>query len=1627
MVRRRIRTPKARSLSPARLLGAIAGAPAGSRRTRRGTVLIIVIGALALLSVITIAYVTVGKGDRRTAHVVRRDADVDEVVDRFVDYVTRDVIGADIFSIYKSAPQNVQESGFVREGWDYPSTPWLAVSDDPALGGGPGIPNDAVGFTAAGTIPASVDPTNINDLDDLASFPGSDPWLASTEPTWINYDLDAPTDPDRPYLDTRDWLHISNIAPDGRFVNLYNLRGNFDALHGRPQPADVAPRLGEGLTLFDDQGRSYNAIFGSYPSTSSTRYDDQPARLNFPAHWDSGQKFAFRPARDIANGPDVPEYLPYQWADADGDGFFDSRWQALVDASDPDNPISIIPNSTQFRWFFATRIVDLSAYLNVNTATNILRTPGRPDRNYAIGASPADVDLYRLLFGIDTYEQLGDGFTVDLEIPESFETVDGQPSVMSFYRDDLDATKAGTDARYAYSAIWRSIEENDVPDVDDPAQIVNPNAKTRFNHYRKYGGYFEDVGLSVPPFGGQESYGLAGYFGIDDQFELMTRHGANDDTQVSRLEQAAGGRSPDPAERWYSPLRDNWPTTLELGFIDNQNANGALGEGDGFADPDALLKYQWDPRHRLTVVSGARSLRTEPIRRNPNLIQNPPVEYEDFVRESMLGLDRGVPDLPVDAFGALLLASGDNGALPQPAALYRSYARALAPYLAELEPNDWQTPVGSPLATTAYGDDPTFALLAAAHRTANAVDAFDEDRAGQHQATRGPSAFTVALSADTEILNAPTMKYPWPLLDLGRAELAPSRNDLPVFDTLGAVNVFGIEAQPFVTEVASMLLYADTPNSNGGDKDWADPPPPGSPPGFEAEPEPITINGATDSTNADYVMQALIFQLHNPFDEDVNLTSLDAGDGVSVGSDQFLYYIEYAGNHYKLVDREITTGLGDGGNASGLTSVVLEPGETRTFFILSEDFDEIVARWNKHATVSSEAVKDWIEDQISIRIDDDGDGNADTTEPPIYIEAFEPTTGASLDPPANFFGGVGINDGAEVRLWRRMTSTLETQANDTQNDLLADRMHKDDMKDVLDRSFSGNQEIGGTLGLDEGLPNPGDNTGYTILLWGSVRRPNDPAATEPPLGAIPAFCIERRQGKGTSLNVTDTDGISSGSLHKSDFVGDENNGFEEFDDFVTGAGGLGGGGGQNDDVIIDSVTTEPKRKTGDSIDTIAGGSKLGIPYTRLYPQIHINNEEWTADPDNNANSGDEILRLRLGDMLLPLAVGPTFNPDDPQITGPDTSPGWITLSEVLCSSLGYDGGFGGGAGAYVHPYDDLHTRTDRANLLLDAYVPFDDANGDGVFDPMNEVRREPAVPLALNVLSAFRVIDPRFGSIVKPTYGAININTAPLAVLRCLPMLSPPIGFDPVLGQSLWWWDPANAQIHDYRSDIASTILAYRDKIAVWPRDVDNPNPNNALNFAENTVDDQGTAADTLTTEDPTDGLSREARTGIVGVRETPGFATIGEVMNARDFAFNPGLGGGGNAMYLAPHDIDRLGVDEAGGAIHQFTIDEPGVESTLFELDDDGIRDDGDEIDNDYDQKLAIANGLFNTISVRSDIYAVWFVVHGYQRSDVEGLRPEEPLVPSVARRYLMIVDRSNVTELGDKPRILAIKQLPL
>ena len=85
-----------------------------------------------------------------------------------------------------------------------------------------------------------------------------------------------------------------------------------------------------------------------------------------------------------------------------------------------------------------------------------------------------------------------------------------------------------------------------------------------------------------------------------------------------------------------------------------------------------------------------------------------------------------------------------------------------------------------------------------------------------------------------------------------------------------------------------------------------------------------------------------------------------------------------------------------------------------------------------------------------------------------------------------------------------------------------------------------------------------------------------------------------------------------------------------------------------------------------------------------------------------------------------------------------------------------------------------------------------------------------------------------------------------------------------------------------------------------------------------------------------------------------------------------------------------------------------------------------GPELANSYQDKLAIVNALTNTASVRSDVFTIYFLVHGYTPEDVD-VEDNQPLIPSVAKRFVMVVDRSNVVAPGDKPRILMLKEVPM
>jgi hypothetical protein len=423
----------------AAVLRGVSGAPAAWNRRSRGSFLVIVVGTLALLAVVMLVYVSVGNQDTRTKAALARRERLDDVPQQMADYLSVRIIGADALATYYDnsgirsgrADAPTDEPVLMREASDYGWTDWTRSSvtldratafnpvgsyvrlRDPAMGP-PSRENPDPAFT--GAPPARMQP--------------SDPWLASNEPTWLGFKPGgndfgaAPYDryAIEPAGAKKDWLHISNVAPDGKYVNLYNLApvvggrriGNLNAMPGFGTFAGdfgALPRLSEGLSLLsgnDNHGEvDNNGAAGSFTAWGSTV---TAANRDFPAYWSSWQRGAFRLAqenRGAANGPGTTYYLPYQWADADGDGMFDARWMQLTDSrgfdlsGDASRVLNLLESDGKFRYFFAVRIIDASGMVNVNTATDLAAAP---TSTHPVGLTPADVDLRRLLTLHDVYD-----------------------------------------------------------------------------------------------------------------------------------------------------------------------------------------------------------------------------------------------------------------------------------------------------------------------------------------------------------------------------------------------------------------------------------------------------------------------------------------------------------------------------------------------------------------------------------------------------------------------------------------------------------------------------------------------------------------------------------------------------------------------------------------------------------------------------------------------------------------------------------------------------------------------------------------------------------------------------------------------------------------------------------------------------------------------------------------------------------------------------------------------------------------------------------------------------------------------------------------------------------------------
>ncbi|MBX3316320.1 MAG: hypothetical protein KF902_05590 [Phycisphaeraceae bacterium] len=1510
------------------------------RSQRRGTFIVLVVGMLALMTILAVVYFSIGQSDARSSAAMVTASKRDDVAIAVRDHI-KTILADDVTASIdpgSGAIDRVQR--YQREAWDYPWTSpvWRTVSATPALR-----------FNPIGTR-------------------GDDPFLASSEPTILGT---GRTWSDEPlhfsYRSRRDWMHFSNIAPDGNYVNLYNLR-----------PSSAGGPSSGGFGATPTEMRRFVSLFDQNGNPGYARLDDDTTALDpeVPAHLSYRQRNAFRPLYDDRPYNDR-DYIPYSYADADGDGFVDSRWQELVNASNPTAaPTDLIRAADGRRYFVAARVVDLSGRINVNTATDFVNAPSNDS---PAGMSPADVDLRSILTMQDSYEVYATAFgspigshgTGDYRVwnPTDTTSVENYSALNSDF-----AYQVGIGG---YNALRLSLETSIVPPprtnlttfatqyLGDGAtgNRVMPNGLEREKSFLASGSGSTGATLLL------DGLAFSGGFGLSDLTELLTYRVANDPEQVSILESALGGRFPEAGAdaagtRRYGPLRDNRQLSFEI--------PGAtlLPSDAGKLDATRLL-FATDIRQRLTTHSGARPIRPAPT--NAFLLQTNSADSRYDFSTNVVSLIRN----------------------RNAARLFRGYADALAPFSAIS--GVWNR-TASDFAQTrflAYGyNGPELPVRLAAHSAINLLAATGRDGTVDTREFE-PYPYTLILheGARTQ-LNADsglpvagrTFRQGWwqPIerqLDLTSTRIAPTGTVSPTH----AVTMYGIKPQPVITQASAYTIYIDAPQVLGGDADIGASDG-GVPPVIEVR--PITINGDTNWGNSDYLGRILAIQLTNPFkDVDIPLSRDDViTDGTSLSPTDVLYtyYIEFGGRTYKLVAIDPTD------LSAPQKAVVLRRGETRNFVILDAEYSTFNARWNavysRYASGPIDPVaspfRNWLNSQLSVE-------NTTGVVQPVIIPAMNATSGA-LASAGEIFAGTESQH-RSIRLWRAMISgatddnlTASSGANNRENDYLVDRLRDPAGSGVsLKRDLPpGQNDIGGTIGREESfsssLPAGNDNTGFTIALRASIRRPDEGTVGDT---GIPAYVIE---SKTNSRNSRTSDSLSTASLNKSDFTPNTNGAYQRFTTFITGTTGT-----PPSDILLATARQRAGVKSGSGI----GPNLSSVAFNNLVV-------EFPRSLRNRVNNGT----LRLADLYLPLAIGPFVEMDE---TGAATlndasaaTDRFYTLGEALALALDYDRGPAGspmeGLGNPLRNpgIADPRPALARGHLVLDDYVLFRNGGGALRFDyptagEPQDVLYGSGAPAALSLMDIFHTMDDRYRSERVATTGLININTAPVEVLRAARLLSP---FDQ--RSSDWWFTPASQ--HNRTSDIASTLVAYRDKIPVHPRRGAGFNVASILDFT-----DLNDGTDTLNYEGDNNG--RFFTTDVPGLRETPGIRSLGELFLLRDTRpTNP---------ERTLHSIDRLGFDTQH-------LTAPGMDTETGSS--------GDGLIDDFGERLAIVNGVANLFTVRSDYFAVWFVLHGYAESDLASLKPTDPLVPSVARRFLMIVDRSSVTVRGDEPQILLFKEVP-
>jgi len=1289
---------------------------------RRGSVIILAVAVLAVLAISAASYVTITRLDRSSAASYSRQTGFLQQRDAVVGHL-RGLVAADFFSnkvVDGSTPrQRAGRDIWPRrfedgEHWDAPSAMTLVSAN-------------RFSFDTRTTeqqkrgdqvsVKARLDWAPDLGVDGMfaPAWP-DDAWLASAEP----FDLDPAAADDG--WDT--WPQITNLRSeyrwndqdqwwersDGRYVDLANFF--------RSEEADRLNRgdPGADLTVLDEDalGFAINEV------TNVRVMIDQPVYHLQMNHMEEARQTGDYASFDA--DPFTIEDAPYEqvdtrmWADADGDGRPDSRWQEL----------DALGSSKGLRWLVAARTIDASSMVNANV--NIEWGDTGDANSVGAGITPADIDLRRLIETASRDTDAAFGGEPSLRHPDINNL--GQSDFAAHFNEhllrglNLGALSSDPNADKESALLWeidnRAISENEDPFrawtmafdnrmVDtwatdggafEPNNLTNPKYTTRAQRDAYYNFFGSSPNNSPLQF-------RNGYGWKDNERELRAFWGFNDPSAVTPLEQRFDGPQNNPVSRLPG-------STSNPPYPDN----GSLGPMRSAEDLDAPRTF--DNAADLPGLTGGTYTQRDKVRRIENDARRLLTTYNGS------GFVSPQPGWSLNDDGDKLFL----GAVPEPLderGMRRFLSKAMGSFMWAL----------APLA----GDRPVM-------RAGNAGNPINLAEVIDSRAHYGGWQFGPAAAAEAGTAPGPpgpgTGPGPGPAptpgapTGLSGAFVALRTSAALAVNLADAIDDEDDEPTPTIMRVLKNYQVEQTLN---GGAVTGRPLPPVAVRGdrlievgvdFAHGNLPIGLGGQYSSLDALPADTANVPELWFPSSNDMVVVGLDRQPflravgslvmygglgtidppatvpvGVTVEKNQtfgaaWLVAIDI-GNPWPtdINLNDYTVVLSDGANAVEIElRGSLGPGENGVFYAEKVEFTVFQTAWDEVINGAS----GW-EDQLPV-----------TPEPPLAT-------------PADSLFDLAPGMAPTVLLRREVDGV----------NVLLDRLT---LPDPMGKPFpfgaSGDQNFDPTdpgsapsgIVIDSVDIAAGNRDGEDYLVGfvdgATLFRPTDAPPTTP---GFPAYVIER--SAENSFAVLDDPDLTRFAV----FVGDE--GGEDFNTLT--------------------VTGPHNENLGDS----TGAFPDFTPSFQLFV------------PDGPLLSPSELLQLCSYAHTYRGVGGTTFGVDDNREAGVSgTASPWTTISEQLGAdqALAYNGSMALGT-ANHNPFFGALDFSRGIIASNDADIALD-WSGAGIAP--NDVPQELRVPLAVRVLDAFETL----GSMGPLAQGRININTAPDRVLRVLPLVDPREGPD---------------------------------------------------------------------------------------------------------------------------------------------------------------------------------------------------------------------------------------------------------